>query len=683
MKNPSYKVLRSLEFRIVAPIVVLMIMLGMAVNLLVLRSISNFADDRIREDLLRYSSEVYTICDNALQGLMTAGKSSNEVAIRVTKGKVLGAIESYAQQNNYLQVLVYADEGNRLILNTGIPPDQVAAIEAAKKSAGNVSILNLAKRPHYLRTAEFELWKWHIFLLQDGKTYDGLISEVQHTYAITAALLVIVCLLLVFYLKRAVQDPIKAVITSIQSNKTPEYKGIYEFEFLSDNIRAATEKQKEEQLKMSHQAAHDPLTGLVNRGEFEHRLEMALQNAKNQNRRHTVLYLDLDQFKIINDTCGHGAGDEMLCQVASLLQSKLRQSDTLARLGGDEFGILLEGCPLDSAIQVAESLRKTIADFRFTWQRETFSLSVSIGLVSFGDDGLSLSDVLSFADAACYVAKDGGRNRVHAYHSEDKQLAQRRGEMQWIGRIQKALDDNRFVLYMQRIAPLNDDDEKGEHYELLIRMLDEQGQLVPPMNFIPAAERYNLMPSLDRWVIKTTFAHFAKSPETLKALRLCAINLSGASVGDSSIFTFIREQFSLYQVPANVICFEITETSAIANMTKAATLVQDLKAIGCRFALDDFGSGMSSFTYLKHLPVDFLKIDGSFVKNMANDSIDCAMVEAINRIGHVIGLQTIAEFVENEKILQELRRIGVDFAQGYGIAKPCPFIEPHSHKISV
>ncbi len=424
--------------------------------------------------------------------------------------------------------------------------------------------------------------------------------------------------------------------------------------------------------EISYQATHDALTGLLNRREFERRLSQSLQSGHREGKRHALLYLDLDQFKVVNDTCGHVAGDELLRQLTTVLLKHTRQNDALARLGGDEFGVLLDSCPPDVSLDIAEALRNAVCNFRFAWQNKTFSIGASIGLVNFGDGGLSLENILSAADAACYVAKDRGRNRIHVYYAEDTDLVKRYGEMSWISRIQAALDENRFMLYTQKTVAIGANKEDGDHHEVLIRMRDETGDLVLPMAFIPAAERYNLMPALDRWVIQTAFAQYAKDRKHGRMIRMRAINLSGASIGAPHLLAFIRKQFEVFQVPPEIICFEVTETSAIANLSQAAILIRDLKALGCRFALDDFGSGMSSFAYLKHLPVDFLKIDGSFVKDMIDDPIDRAMVEAINNIGHVMGIQTIAEFVSNKEILEALEQIGVDFAQGFGIEEPIP-----------
>jgi diguanylate cyclase (GGDEF)-like protein/PAS domain S-box-containing protein len=438
-------------------------------------------------------------------------------------------------------------------------------------------------------------------------------------------------------------------------------------------------RERQYAAKLSYQATHDELTGLINRREFEHRLTRALQSAAELRRHHAVMYLDLDQFKVVNDTCGHAAGDEMMRQVTALLQRRLREGDTLARLGGDEFGVLLENCPPEPALRIAEELRQTVSECPFAWNNRTFNTGVSIGLVNVSDGSFSLADVLSAADTACYMAKEKGRNRVQLYRPDDTELSLRQGEMEWVGRIHRAHDEGRLRLFAQEIFPVMEPHRPGAHVELLIRMVDERGELVPPGAFLPAAERYNLMPLLDRWVIRTAFTTLSRLLALGRpAIEACAINLSGASIGDERFLDFIREQFVQECVPYSTICFEITETAAIANLSRAAHFIQELRSLGCLFSLDDFGAGMSSFSYLKHLPVDFLKIDGGFVKDMLVDPIDRAMVVAINDIGHVMEKQTIAEFVEDQHILGALREIGVDYAQGYGLAKPRPFgpLEP-------
>ena len=428
--------------------------------------------------------------------------------------------------------------------------------------------------------------------------------------------------------------------------------------------------------QLSYQASHDPLTGLVNRTEFDRRLRIALESAVTLQRHHSMLYMDLDQFKVVNDTRGHIAGDELLKQLCGLLLQGLRATDTLARLGGDEFGVLLENCGSEAALQIAEKLRQVVADFTFIWEAQAYSTTVSIGHVHFHDRSLSLADILSKADEACYMAKEKGRNRVHTFQPSDEVLAQRHGEMEWVRLIREAIEEQRLVLYSQQIYAVNDSAQQSVHVEILLRMRDRDGQLVPPMAFIPAAERYNLMPAIDRWIISSVFAHIAKQIQAgVKLGEPCfAINLSGTSMGDPLLADFIQQQLELTGIPPTWICFEITETSAIANLSSAVKLIDEVKQLGCLFALDDFGSGMSSFAYLKHLPVDFLKIDGSFVRDIATDPIDRAMVASINEIGHLMGLRTIAEFVENDAILHVLRDIGVDYAQGYGLAQPEPFL---------
>lgn len=428
--------------------------------------------------------------------------------------------------------------------------------------------------------------------------------------------------------------------------------------------------------QLSWQAGHDPLTGLFNRREFESRLNRLLVGAKEKKERHALLYLDLDQFKIVNDTCGHAAGDELLRQLTVVLQEYLHNAMTLARLGGDEFGVLLEGCTLEKAQLEAERLLEVVQGFRFVWDDKTFSIGASIGLVAVEADSRDLATLLSTADAACYTAKNKGRNRIQVFQHDDVELVQLHGEMEWVARITKAFEEDRLRLYYQNIQPVGHTVDEGEHYEILLRMEGENGELIPPGAFIPAAERYNLMPSLDRWVIRRTFKTYQRfaARQPSHCLDTISINLSAHTLMDEYFLEFVRDQLQAYQVPPCVICFEITETAVIANLQSATALIRELRTLGCRFALDDFGSGMSSFAYLKSLDVDYLKIDGAFVRDMVNDNVDYAMVEAINRVGHVMGLQTIAEFVENDAILEKLRELGVDYAQGYGVHKPEPFV---------
>ncbi|VXD22556.1 putative Diguanylate cyclase [Planktothrix serta PCC 8927] len=442
-------------------------------------------------------------------------------------------------------------------------------------------------------------------------------------------------------------------------------------------------QERELSQRLSWQACHDALTGLINRSEFEKRVKTTLQLMQESPNHHAICYLDLDQFKIVNDTCGHLAGDELLRQLSCLLQTQVSERDTLARLGGDEFGLLLNYYSFDEAQKKALDLCNLIRSFRFIWQEKVFSIGVSIGLVIIDEKTSDLATILSAADAACYAAKNQGRNRVHLYQADDQDLIQQRREIRWAAQIPQALEEDRFCLYHQPIVEVNTTSKQHKHGEILLRLRDTSGQLVSPMAFIPAAERYDLMKSIDRWVIRTVFSHLEKHHQSLNLTtnageteEFYAINLSGASLNDNEFIKFLYEQFKVYQVSPKMICFEITETLAIANLKKAVQLIQSLKLLGCSFALDDFGSGMSSFSYLKTLPIDYLKIDGGFVREILTDPVAREIVEAIHRIGHVMKIKTIAEFVENDAILTELKKIGIDYAQGYGIGKPQPFILP-------
>ena len=428
--------------------------------------------------------------------------------------------------------------------------------------------------------------------------------------------------------------------------------------------------------QLSYQASHDSLTGLINRREFEIRLNRILDTTQTQETEHVLCYLDLDEFKVINDTCGHIAGDELLRDMCSVLQKRIRKRDTLARLGGDEFGILMEHCDMGHAKKVAASILKEIGNYRFTWDDRSFSMGVSIGLVPINQTISEYSEILRAADAACYVAKDAGRNRIHIYSDDDIDLARRHGEMQWVSRINKALEKNHFLLYAQPIVPIDNDKKKKKHYELLIRLQEgKKAEIIAPGAFLPAAERYNLATALDKWVVKTVFVILKDQPNILPKLEFFSINLSGKSLANDAFLEFIITELKQSPEIGDKICFEITETAVIANLTRATLFIRRLKELGCRFALDDFGSGLSSFAYLKTLPVDYLKIDGLFVKDIVDDETDYAMVKSINDIGQVMGIQTIAEFVENEEIKQKLIDIGVNYAQGYGIGKPKPLAE--------
>ena len=426
--------------------------------------------------------------------------------------------------------------------------------------------------------------------------------------------------------------------------------------------------------EMIYLARHDPLTGLINRREFEKRLQHCLDTAAEDRREHALFYLDLDEFKVVNDTCGHLAGDEMLKQVTSLLRGLLRKTDTLARLGGDEFGVLLEDATLADARELGDRLLNTVRQFRFGWQERIFEIGVSIGLVPITVDCGDMARVLSAADAACYVAKESGRNRMHEYQPDDTAMAERYGEMQWIYRIHKAFAEHRFCLYRQSIHPLQGDGSEPPLCEIFIRMVDEDGRIATPAAFIPAAERYHLIASIDRWVIHAAFVTLACGTLSHGDTTRFAINLSGQSVGDEAFLDYVLAEIEATGIPPERIFFEITETAAVGNLTKAVHFISVLKKLGFRFVLDDFGSGLSSFAYLKNLQVDFLKIDGSFVRDMLGNSVQRALVESIHQIGKVMGIRTIAESVEDRPTLDALRQIGVNYAQGYGLSLPEPLI---------
>ena len=427
--------------------------------------------------------------------------------------------------------------------------------------------------------------------------------------------------------------------------------------------------------QLSHQASHDALTGLLNRYELERRLHRLLGDARANRRQHALCYMDLDQFKVINDTCGHAAGDELLRQLGELLRHQVFQRDEVARLGGDEFGVLLENCTLTRAKKVAGTLLRRIEDFRFLWNGKSFSLGVSIGLVPITESSDSVGGILRAADSACYVAKDEGRNRIHTYRIDDAELVRRSGEMRWVNRIRLALEENRFQLDFQPIASIREPNASGAHFELLLRMEDESGRRITPDAFLPAAERFHLATKLDHWVVGAAFDWLTSHPRHLERMRLCSVNLSGQSLGDRDFLRFVLQELETRQLPPSKICFEITETAAIANLSHATHFIRALRTLGCRFALDDFGAGFSSFAYLKNLPVDFLKIDGMFVVDVAEDRFDRAVIRSIVEIGQVLGKQTIAEFVESDTILRKLEQIGVDFAQGYAVGRPRPLEE--------
>ena len=427
--------------------------------------------------------------------------------------------------------------------------------------------------------------------------------------------------------------------------------------------------------RLTYQARHDALTGLLNRTEFERRATRALQEVASGGPEGVLCYLDLDQFKVINDTLGHMAGDELLRQLANELSQHLRPGDTLARLGGDEFGVLLENCSTAAASNVSEGLRHSVDDKRFLWNGREYHVSASIGVVPITPDTGSVQQLLSDADEACYAAKDKGRNLVHLHEPNSERAARRHVEMQWVTRLREALSGDGLMLMYQSIKPLTPHGRPGEHFEVLLRMQQASGEMVAPGGFLAAAERYNLGSRVDEWVVNETLAWLSAHRHQLPAISLCSINLSAQSLGNARFLQMLESQIGRYGVPTEWLCFELTETAAVADLDSAGRFIASLREIGCRFSLDDFGSGMSSFAYLRALPVDFLKIDGFFIRGIARDPINRAVVASINDISHTLGKRTIGEFVEDEAILQVAAEIGLDYAQGYAIASPRPLAE--------
>lgn len=433
-------------------------------------------------------------------------------------------------------------------------------------------------------------------------------------------------------------------------------------------FRDVTEQRRLSQ-EMAFQASHDELTGLGNRRAFEAMLSQCFARTREQAYSHVLCYLDLDDFKVVNDTCGHAAGDGLLRQVAQLFLELLGPQDHLCRLGGDEFGMVLTEQALPQALRLAEQLQQRLADYRFVWQDQSFGVGVSIGMVQLDAHSESVGALLQAADSACYVAKDAGRGRIHVYADDDPALAQRYGVMEWVSRIENALRNERFVLYAQPIVPIGAGPARGLHCEFLLRMRDERGGLVLPGEFMPAVERYHLAARLDRWVVSHALAWMVAHQDQIEQ---CSINLSGQSLGDTVFMAFVLDALAATPMPCHKLCFEITETAAIGNLHAAKDFIATLRQLGCKLSLDDFGSGLSSFAYLRNLPVDLLKIDGQFVRDIATDAVSLAMVKSIHEIGCLMGKQTVAEFVENPAILELLRGFGVHYAQGYSVGYPVP-----------
>ena len=454
---------------------------------------------------------------------------------------------------------------------------------------------------------------------------------------------------------------------------------------ISGAIITLSDLTEEQRLRaeLHQQANYDHLTQLPNRREFESRISQAIDSAKDAAKTYALCYLDLDQFKIVNENSGHGAGDEVLRQIAQLLQTHLERQDTVARLGGDEFGVLFSGTTLEQAEATLDEMRCSIANARFFWEDHAYTTSMSAGLVLIDESTTSVMTALRDADNACYIAKESGRNRVHVALPHNQELAQRREKIQSLDLIAQALEQDRFVLFAQNIEPtVAPETDTPLHVEILLRMRGESGDIIAPSSFLPAAEQYGICSSIDRWVIRNTLRSINQFVQTSHVPHIYSINLSGQSLGASDFLDFMLEELFRFTPPKHLLCFEITETAAIADMGSALKLMESLRELGCQFALDDFGSGLSSFSYLKNLPVDYLKIDGQFIRDMLSDPLDLAMVRSINDIGHTMGIKTIAEFVDNPALRHQLQLLGVDFVQGYLLGKPQPLDQLHNERLN-
>jgi len=478
--------------------------------------------------------------------------------------------------------------------------------------------------------------------------------------------------------KSVLDEPINAILIQNNSNiETPVEYVAAPMRNRDDEIAGIViiihdeSVQRSLNRQLTFQATHDALTGLINRYEFERRLKNIITSQAKDQTINSLCYIDLDQFKLVNDTCGHTAGDELLKQITLLLQNKLDGTGVLARLGGDEFGLLLENCDIKNAKIVAKDLLDVIQQYQFSWHDNTFTIGASIGITPVSQNAISCEEILSNADSACYLAKEAGRNRIQVFTEENDKLLTKQREMHWVSRINHALEENRFQLYFQEIMPLQGHEHTFIlHGEILLRMIDKEGDIVSPSNFLPAAERYNMITLIDEWVVEKAIQWLASRKDKV----LISVNLSGMSVSNRDFLNFIVSKIKLHKINPELLCFEITETAAISHLNTAIHFMTVLKKLGCSFALDDFGSGLSSFSYLTSLPVDYLKIDGAFVMDIDKDPMHYAMVKSINEVGQVMGIKTIAEFAASESIINNLRKIGVDHAQGYAVSRPVPLL---------
>lgn len=623
-------------------------------------------------------------------------------------------IERVAQEPDVLGVAVFAPDGRNVtqagtarwpqVIPYMLPPDQLYQVELANRLVYYVPInrpaypINPLKRiradaPLRIKTPESVLGWVGVEFSRDTQLLSQRNALKRSSYVLLIGLLV--SFVLAWLFGRQLMGPVRELTQKFKRigeghlDERVSTKGFGELGGLQEgvntmlvNLQTLNEEMQEKidraTGRLVYQASHDALTGLINRWEFEQRLEAALQSALHQGREHVLCYMDLDQFKIINDTSGHGAGDELLRQLALMFKANLRERDTLARLGGDEFALLLENCNIEAAMDRVDVFRADVQRYRFKWDERVFSIGMSIGMVAINATSRTSARLLSAADTACYMAKDRGRNRIHVYESRDTELVRHRGEMQWITQIHKAMEENGLRLTWQEIFRLQQDSVQANqqhprHVELLLRMQQEDGSEILPMAFIPAAERYLIMPALDTWVLEETLRICERYREKTNDRHcLFAMNLSGSSLKDPAFRGVLLNALRKQPEAGPHLCFEITETATLGNLSAVNDFIQAMREFGCCFALDDFGSGLSSFNYLKNLKVDFLKIDGAFVRDIATNSLDRSMVDAIYRIGHQMGLVTIAEYVETDQVLAILRQIGIECGQGNLLHAPQP-----------
>ncbi|MGM0563585.1 MAG: EAL domain-containing protein [Pseudomonadota bacterium] len=620
--------------------------------------------------LLLYFSEIY--------GYTSPHRMSSDELLRISPYLTVGAVlvaalvaETYEWVNDESRMVLMEEQRQRNQAERALDAQKEQSLVTLEAIADGVIATDESDRITYINPTATQLTGWpgdsalghslsEVFMLFDEQTHeprghfiqtcldDGYAKPVRHHILLS-------------------YDGHETIVehkASLIRGRKGEVKGVVV-------IFHDVTMERELTLQLRYQATHDPLSDLLNRHEFEHQLQQ-LVSQPNPDDHHVLCTLDINQFKVINDTCGHSAGDDLIRQFADMVRDEARPGDITGRLGGDEFGILFVNTSNDEALPRIQALRERVANYQFNWEDKSFAISAAIGVVEVDGNTDYLADLMNDADAARHTAKEKGRNRIHVFEPDDHELLRRRGEMRWAAYLNGAIAENRFLLTRQSIVPLNAE-EQGEHYEILLRAIGENGQMTSAGDFLNAAERYNLISEIDRWVVKNVVDWFVSCPESMASTHTVSINLSARSIVDSRFNQDLRQQLMRLPGLASKVCFEITETAAIANFNQARQFIVSMRALGCRFALDDFGKGMSSLSYLKQLPVDYLKIDGDFVRDILNDPIDRSMVEHINQIAHLMGMKTIAEYAESEDIIATLRQIGIDYAQGFGIDKPHRF----------